>query len=156
MLSSADPQHRHHTELGWRPPHPMTAAVKMRRRMTLLIGWYLAPDVLSYITLCRSAWLSTRTGECARARCRLSKTAWWISKMHGKNSWGGSSKPPSSLRPAEIGMLYEPWGGRTVQNQKICEDFLMVIYCIVCSFGSTAKGNFHPKKGSWYILSSLP
>lgn len=145
VLSSADPQHWHHTEIGWRPPHPMTAAVKMRKRMTLLIGWYLAPGVLSYITLCRSAWLSTRTGERARARSRLSKTAWWISKLHGKNSCGGSSKPPFSLHPAEIGMSWESWhtwGGTTVQNQNICEDFLMVVYCIVCSFCSTAKGNF--------------
>lgn len=67
-------------ETGWRPLHPMTAAVKTMTRMTLLSGWYPALAVLSYTMQCRSAWLNTRTGECARARSRLSKTAWWTSK----------------------------------------------------------------------------
>lgn len=92
-------------ETGWPPLHPMTADVKTRTRMTPLSRWYHAPAVLSCTTLCRSAWLNTRTGVCARATSRLSKTAWWISKLHKNNSWWSSissSQPPASLHPAEL------------------------------------------------------
>lgn len=86
---------------GWRPLHRMTAAGKMMK-MTLLNRWYPALAVPSYIMLCKSAWLNTRTGEPARTRFRVSKTAWWIPEMPGNNSYWNSSQHPQSLHPAEL------------------------------------------------------
>lgn len=83
---------------GWR--HLMTAAGKMTR-MTLLNRWYRALAALSFTTPSRNAWLNIRTGEHVKTKFRRSKTAWWISKRPEKNSWGSSSCPPPSLRPAE-------------------------------------------------------
>lgn len=103
----------------WRPRRPMTAAVKTMTRMTLLIGWYPAPAVPSFTMLCRSAWPNTRTGECARARSRLSKTAWWISKTHGTTSWGGSTQRPFNPHPAELNLgcgVWHTWHGMTIHN----------------------------------------
>lgn len=100
---------------GWPPRHPTTAAVKTRTRTTPWIRWYLARAARSCITPYRSAWLNTRTGECASARCRLSKTAWWASKTHGRNSWGGSRRTPLSLHRADL------WCGVTALNLIIWE-----------------------------------
>lgn len=88
-------------ETGWPLLHPMTAA-GTTTRTTLLNRWYPALAVLSCIMLCRSAWPNIRTGEPVRSTSRLSKTAWWIFKTLGKNSWGSSSNSPLNLHPVDL------------------------------------------------------
>lgn len=112
-------------ETEWRPLHPTTAAVRTMMRTTPLNGWYPALAVPSYTMPCRSVWLNTRTGVCARNRSRLSKTAWWTSKSPGKNSWWSStSQPPLRLRPAELNAhthTHTGWGVlRTCSRWKDC------------------------------------
>lgn len=110
---------------GWR--HLMTAAGKMTR-MTLLNRWYRALAALSFTTPSRNAWLNIRTGERVKAKFRRSKTAWWISKRPRKNSWGSSSCPPPSLRPAEYATSY-----KHIQYSVVFGTWLTALNCKDCT-----------------------
>lgn len=66
--------------------HPLTTGAGVRTRMIQWMGWSPGQAVLSCTTLCRTVWLSIRTGGSVRLRFRSLRSAWPPTRTLAKSS----------------------------------------------------------------------